>query len=86
MMFENFISVRNVIDRHGLFAESLYKSMKGIGTDDRRLIRVVVTRCDIDMLSIKRRFFELYGKTLESFIGGDTSGDYKRALLAMIGA
>lgn len=50
------------------FAEQLYTSMKGMGTNDRQLIRVVVTRCEVDMVQIKQEFQRNYGKTLESFI------------------
>jgi len=66
------------------FAERLYNSMKGAGTSDQQLIRVVVTRCEIDMVQIKQEFQKKYGKTLESFIKDDTSGDYKRMLIALV--
>lgn len=67
------------------FAERLYKSMKGAGTKDTQLIRIMITRAEVDMVQIKQAFQAAYGKTLESFIEGDTSGDYKRALLALGG-
>jgi annexin A7/11 len=59
--------------------------MAGFGTYDRDLIRLVVTRCEVDMADIKEEFNKKYGKTLKSFIKGDTSGDYKHALYALIG-
>lgn len=62
------VSVKVVKDRAGFFAEQLYKSMKGIGTNDRRLIRLVVTRSEIDMGEIKEAFTEKYGKSLEDMI------------------
>ena len=65
------------------FAESLYKSMKGLGTDDRTLIRIMVSRCEIDMVLIKQEFQNAYSKTLESFIRDDCSGDYKKLLLQL---
>lgn len=75
--------VKSAIDRPAYFAERLYLSMKGAGTDDRTLIRVMLTRCEIDMVEIKEAFQKKYGKTLAKFIDEDTSGDYKRALLAL---
>ncbi|XP_065903186.1 annexin A4-like [Dysidea avara] len=77
--------VKCVRDKSGYFAERLYKSMKGLGTDDHTLIRVMVTRCEVDMLQIKTKFLRTYGKTLGSFIKGDTSGDYRRILMCIAG-
>ena len=42
--------------------------MKGLGTDNSSLIRLVVTRSELDMGEIKQIFFHEYGETLESFI------------------
>jgi hypothetical protein len=66
------------------FAEKLYHSMKGAGTNDRTLIRVVVTRCEVDMVQIKEEFKKKYNQSLEAFIKDDCSGDYKRMLLALV--
>uniref|UniRef100_A0A4D5R961 Annexin n=1 Tax=Scolopendra viridis TaxID=118503 RepID=A0A4D5R961_SCOVI len=66
------------------FAERLYRAMKGFGTDDRTLIRIVAVRSERDMVLIKSEFEKNYGRTLEHFIAGDTSGDYKKFLLALV--
>ncbi|VDP37391.1 unnamed protein product [Soboliphyme baturini] len=42
--------------------------MKGIGTDDRTLIRIIVSRSEVDLALIRDEFFKMYGKSLESFI------------------
>ncbi|XP_041032107.1 annexin A4-like [Carcharodon carcharias] len=68
------------------FAERLYKSMKGLGTDDRTLIRIMVSRCEVDMLDIRAEFKRTYGKSLYSFISDDTSGDYRKLLLQLCGS
>ncbi|XP_076453734.1 annexin A11-like [Babylonia areolata] len=77
--------VRVTRNRPAFFAERLYRSMKGAGTNDKALIRAVVSRSEIDLGYIKQEFERLYGKTLASFIKGDTSGDYKKILLALCG-
>uniref|UniRef100_A0A8C1GU44 Annexin n=1 Tax=Cyprinus carpio TaxID=7962 RepID=A0A8C1GU44_CYPCA len=77
--------VKCLKNKPAFFAERLYKSMKGLGTTDSVLIRIMVARAEIDMLDIKAEFLKMYGKTLESFIKGDTSGDYRKILLELCG-
>ncbi|XP_077182656.1 annexin A6 isoform X2 [Paroedura picta] len=77
--------VRSVKNKQAFFADKLYKSMKGAGTDDRTLIRIIVSRSEIDLLNIRREFWDLYDKSLYHMIEKDTSGDYCKALLAICG-
>ncbi|XP_076020224.1 annexin A4 [Genypterus blacodes] len=77
--------VKCMRSKPAFFAERLYKSMKGLGTTDSVLIRIMVARAEIDMLDIKAQFLKMYGKTLYSFIKGDTSGDYRKILLELCG-
>ncbi|XP_076670497.1 annexin B9 isoform X1 [Andrena cerasifolii] len=76
--------VKCVKNRSGFFAEQLYKSMKGLGTDDDRLIRLVVTRSEVDMGEIKEAFKQQYNESLEDFIYGDCCGHYKKCLLVLV--
>jgi len=39
-----------------------------VGTDDKDMVRIVVTRCEVDMVQIKEEFYKLYKKTLKQFI------------------
>uniref|UniRef100_A0A3P9KEK7 Annexin n=1 Tax=Oryzias latipes TaxID=8090 RepID=A0A3P9KEK7_ORYLA len=68
------------------FAERLRKAMKGAGTKDRTLIRVMVSRSEVDMLDIRQEYLKAYGKSLYTDISGDTSGDYKNLLLKLCGS
>uniref|UniRef100_A0A7M4F1P8 Annexin n=1 Tax=Crocodylus porosus TaxID=8502 RepID=A0A7M4F1P8_CROPO len=76
--------VRSIKNRPAFFADKLYKSMKGLGTDDRTLIRIMVSRSEIDLLNIRREFIDLHETSLHQMIE-DTSGDYRKALLAICG-
>ncbi|XP_063993471.1 annexin B9-like isoform X2 [Diachasmimorpha longicaudata] len=68
----------------GFLTERLHAAMQGLGTKDRILIRIIVLRSEIDLGDIKEAFEKRYGKSLESWISGDTSGDYRKALLSII--
>ncbi|XP_050434340.1 annexin B9-like [Adelges cooleyi] len=74
--------IRSKVD---YFSERLHKSMAGLGTDDKTLIRILVSRSEIDLGDIKLAFERMYGKSLESWVSGDTSGDYKKLLLKIVG-
>ncbi|XP_053322696.1 annexin A1-like [Spea bombifrons] len=78
--------VKCASSRAAYFAERLYLSMKGSGTRDKDLIRVMVSRSEIDMKDIKVHYKRLYGKTLRQAILDDTKGDYETILLALCGS
>uniref|UniRef100_A0AAY4A5D7 Annexin n=1 Tax=Denticeps clupeoides TaxID=299321 RepID=A0AAY4A5D7_9TELE len=63
------------------FAECLYHSMKGAGTDDETLIRIMVTRSEVDMLDIRKEFRRMFATSLHAMIKGDTAGDYRKSLV-----
>uniref|UniRef100_A0A4W6D916 Annexin n=1 Tax=Lates calcarifer TaxID=8187 RepID=A0A4W6D916_LATCA len=77
--------VKCIKNTSAYFAERLYKAMKGAGTKDRTLIRIMVSRSEVDMLDIRQEYVKNYGKSLYTHISGDTSGDYKKLLLKLCG-
>uniref|UniRef100_A0A8C1EII1 Annexin n=1 Tax=Cyprinus carpio carpio TaxID=630221 RepID=A0A8C1EII1_CYPCA len=80
-----FAIVRSVKNQPSYFADRLYKAMKGLGTDDRALIRIMVSRSEIDLFNIRKEFKETHDASLHEFIQGDTSGDYRKILLILCG-
>ncbi|CAJ0597549.1 unnamed protein product [Cylicocyclus nassatus] len=76
--------VKAATDKQKFFAEQLYYSMKGLGTRDNDLIRVLVSRSEVDLDLIKNEFEMMYNTPLIDMIKGDTSGQYRDALLALI--
>ncbi|XP_075572052.1 annexin A6 isoform X2 [Pelecanus crispus] len=77
--------VRSVKNKPAFFADKLYKSMKGAGTDERTLTRIMISRSEIDLFNIRGEFVDLFDKSLHHMIEKDTSGDYRKALLALCG-
>lgn len=77
--------VCSVKNQPSYFADRLYKAMKGLGTDDRALIRIMVSRSEIDLFNIRKEFKETHDASLHEFIQGDTSGDYRKTLLILCG-
>uniref|UniRef100_A0A8C8RPF3 Annexin n=1 Tax=Pelusios castaneus TaxID=367368 RepID=A0A8C8RPF3_9SAUR len=53
---------------HAYFAERLYHALKGAGTRDGTLIRVIVSRSEIDLNLIKAEFLKIAGKSLSTMI------------------
>ncbi|XP_053103493.1 annexin A13 isoform X1 [Hemicordylus capensis] len=76
--------VRCSRDCQAYFATCLYDAMKGAGTDEETLIRIVVTRAEIDLQTIKEKFQQMYNKSLAEAIQSDTSGDFKKLLIALL--
>ncbi|PON63846.1 Annexin [Parasponia andersonii] len=67
------------------FEKVIRFSIKGLGTDEEALTRVVVTRAEVDMKCVIEEYYRRNSVPLETDIRGDTSGDYERMLLALIG-
>lgn len=67
------------------FAEQLHEAMKGLGTKDDDLIRLIVSRAEIDLLQIKHEYKQAYGKSLHDAVKSELSGDYEKLFLGIIG-
>jgi annexin A7/11 len=75
----------SMINPSAYFATRVNKAVKGWGTDDNLLIRILVTRDEIDMPQIKQDYAQMYGKDMLQDIKDDTSGDYKNLLIELAG-
>uniref|UniRef100_A0A8C9VY42 Annexin n=1 Tax=Scleropages formosus TaxID=113540 RepID=A0A8C9VY42_SCLFO len=73
-------------NKPAFFAEQLYLSMKGSGTREKILTRIMVSRSELDLKKIKEEYKKKYGKTLYQDILDDTQGDYEKILLALCGS
>ncbi|GAA0149706.1 calcium-binding protein [Lithospermum erythrorhizon] len=67
------------------FAKRLHKAMEGMGTNDTTLIRIIVTRAEIDMQYIKAEYHKKHRKSLNDAVHKETSGNYRSFLLSLLG-
>jgi hypothetical protein len=67
------------------FAEQLHDAMKGLGTKDDDLIRLLVCRAEVDLPQIKHEYKQAYGKSLYDVVKSELSGDYEKLFLGLIG-
>ena len=67
------------------FATRVHDAVKGLGTKDHLLIRVLVSRSEIDMPQIKQYYKQLFGKDMAEDVKNDISGDYRTLMLGIIG-
>ena len=65
------------------FASKVYDAVKGSGTKDKLLMRILITRDEIDMPQIKECYKKMYGKDMVQAVKDDTTGDYKKILVEL---
>ena len=58
--------------------------LQGLGTNDSVLMRVIISRAEVDLKEIKDNFQQITNESLAKMVEGETSGDYKKAMLAII--
>uniref|UniRef100_A0A3B4B0Q1 Annexin n=1 Tax=Periophthalmus magnuspinnatus TaxID=409849 RepID=A0A3B4B0Q1_9GOBI len=61
------------------------KATKGHGTCERSLIRVLVSRSELDLKKIVEEYYAMYNRHLQEDIVRDTKGHYQKVLLGLCG-
>ena len=65
------------------FATRVNDAIKGWGTQDHLLMRILITRDEIDMPQIKQYYKQLYGKDMVEAVKNDISGDYQKLMVEL---
>ena len=66
------------------FATRVHDAIKGLGTKDKILIRVLVSRSEIDLPQIKQYYKQLYGKDMIADVKSDISGEYQNLFVSLL--
>ncbi|XP_066109533.1 annexin A10 isoform X2 [Saccopteryx bilineata] len=72
-----------VRDKPAYFAYRLYTAVHDFGFHNKTLIRILIARSEIDLMTIRKQYRERYGKSLFHDIKNFASGHYEKALLAI---
>ncbi|XP_075866876.1 annexin A10 [Microcebus murinus] len=70
-------------DKPAYFAYRLHSAIHDFGFHNKTVIRILIARSEIDLLTIRKRYKERYGKSLFHDIKNFASGHYEKALLAV---
>ena len=76
--------VGGLLDRPGYFATRIREAVKGLGTNDSKLVRVIVSRCEKDLGLIKQAYQRIYSRDMLHDVRDDTSGYYRDILTGLI--
>lgn len=76
--------VESTKDESAFFARRIRDCVDGIGTKDAHLIRIIVTRSEIDMQEIEEKYQEKYETSVLQTIEDECSGDYKKMLIQLV--
>uniref|UniRef100_A0A8C1FYL4 Annexin n=1 Tax=Cyprinus carpio carpio TaxID=630221 RepID=A0A8C1FYL4_CYPCA len=72
-------------NKHLYFASRLNDAMKSKSVKDKVVTRIIVSRCEVDLMKVCTEFKRNFGKSLYQTILEHTKGDYQRALLNLCG-
>ncbi|GBG79644.1 hypothetical protein CBR_g29793 [Chara braunii] len=76
--------VRAVLSTPQVFADAINEAVRGLGTDERALIRYICARADMDLEDIKKAFEQKYKTPLTDRVKADDGTEFGKLLVAAI--
>ncbi|XP_017315416.1 annexin A1 [Ictalurus punctatus] len=77
--------VKAAWNKPAYFAERMHLAMKGMLDDHDTMIRIIVSRSEVDLQKIIQEYKRMYGKVLQQDVLAETKGDYQKILLVLCG-
>jgi len=78
-------AIRCINDPKKYFEKLVRNAIKGVGSDEEALTRVIVTRAERDLNGIKELYHQRNNVSLDHAVAKETSGDYEAFLLTLLG-
>lgn len=66
-----------VENRQAFFAKRIHHSFSGLGTHDKDLVRIMISRGNNDLYEIANEYNTIFGKSLKEALHSELSGDYR---------
>ncbi|KHN34096.1 Annexin-like protein RJ4 [Glycine soja] len=79
------LAISCINDHKKYYEKVLRNAMEHLGTAEDALTRVIVTRAEKDLKEIKEVYYKRNSVHLEHAVAKETSGDYKKFLLSLMG-
>ncbi|XP_023763373.2 annexin D3 [Lactuca sativa] len=79
------IVIKCIISPERHFVEVIKAATDGWGTDEDALTRVIISRAEIDLIKVKKAYFDIHKTSLDKLVKDETSGDYGAFLIALLG-
>ncbi|KAJ8402030.1 hypothetical protein AAFF_G00372650 [Aldrovandia affinis] len=78
--------VKCAMSKPAFFAEKLFQAMEGRGTRTETLVRVLVSRSELDLKKVVAEYKKVYGKPLQQDILAESGGALETVLLTLCGS
>ncbi|KAJ3594265.1 hypothetical protein NHX12_006596 [Muraenolepis orangiensis] len=83
---KSFLTLVECFENKQLYlANRLSEAMKSKGAKEKVVTRIIVSRCEVDLMKIRSEFKRQNGKSLYRTLSDHTKGDYQKALLNLVG-
>ncbi|KAJ1414052.1 Annexin [Sesbania bispinosa] len=79
------LAISCINDHKKYYEKVLRNAIESVGTDEDALTRVIVSRAEKDLKDIKEVYYKRNSVHLEHAVAKETSGDYTKFLLALLG-
>ncbi|CAJ1959017.1 unnamed protein product [Sphenostylis stenocarpa] len=79
------LAISCINDHKKYYEKVLRNAMERVGTDEEAITRVIVTRAEKDLKEIKDVYYKRNSVHLEHVVAKETSGEYKKFLLTLMG-